>query len=120
MNNVSALYNGIVCTDEGGHLNLRAKPSTSGRVLNELDNGSSVSVLEETSASWLKVSAGDMTGYVFRRYIQKKSEAADSTGGDESSQTGWGVFIPCSTKEAADNVASCFANATVCKRGADD
>ncbi|MEI3413629.1 MAG: SH3 domain-containing protein [Christensenellales bacterium] len=46
----------------GGHLNLRLKPSTAGRVLDELENGSSVSVLEETNASWLKVSAGGRTG----------------------------------------------------------
>ena len=120
MIDMSALYQGTVCTDEGGHLNLRLKPSTAGRVLDELENGSSVSVLEETNASWLKVSAGARTGYVFRRYIQKKAGSAESTDDAENTQNGFGVFIPCNTKETADAVASCFANAVVCKRGADD
>ena len=120
MIDMSALYQGAVCTDEGGHLNLRLKPSTAGRVLDELENGSSVSVLEETNASWLKVSAGGRTGYVFRRYIQKKAGSTESTDDAENTQTGFGVFIPCNTKETADAVASCFANAVVCKRGADD
>ena len=56
---------------EDGYLNVRDKPSTKGKIIGKLYNGDIVTI-EETSADgkWLKITKGDIKGYVSKDYIK--------------------------------------------------
>ena len=48
-----------------GYANLRAKPSTSGKLLDKLPEGTKVVVIEKVAGgAWVHVKAGDKTGYI--------------------------------------------------------
>ena len=48
-----------------GYANLRAKPSTSGKLLAKLPEGTKVVVIEKVAGgAWVHVKAGDKTGYI--------------------------------------------------------
>jgi uncharacterized protein YgiM (DUF1202 family) len=48
-----------------GYANLRAKPSTSGKLLGKLPEGTKVVVIEKVAGgAWVHVKAGDKTGYI--------------------------------------------------------
>jgi Bacterial SH3 domain len=48
-----------------GYANLRAKPSTSGKLLGKLPEGTKVIVIEKVAGgAWVHVKAGDKTGYI--------------------------------------------------------
>lgn len=56
---------------EDGYLNIRDKPSTKGKIIGKLYNGDKVTI-EESSADgkWLKITKGDIKGYVSKDYIK--------------------------------------------------
>jgi cell wall-associated NlpC family hydrolase len=60
-----------------GSLNMRNKPSTSGKVVSKLSKNQSVAVSSQ-SKGWAKVSAKGKTGYVSSQYIAPKTTAKKS------------------------------------------
>ena len=69
-------------TSNGGKLRLRAKPSTSAKILGTYKNGSTVKVLAKTNSTWYEVSAGGTHGYMMAQYLK---EVGDSSVGAEAS-----------------------------------
>ena len=63
---------------EDGYLNIRDKPSTKGKIIGKLYNGDKVTI-EESSADgkWLKITKGDIKGYVSKKYIRSKGNNSD-------------------------------------------
>lgn len=61
-------------------LRLRAKPSTSSKIVNSYKNGTRVIVLEKTNASWYKVSIqkGGATGYMSTNYLRYVKTVSDT------------------------------------------
>lgn len=57
----------------GGSINLRAAADTESTILDVLSVGTTVKVLDEYE-DWLKVQAGDYTGYVKAEYVSKDTE----------------------------------------------
>lgn len=65
-------------------LRLRAKPSTSSKIINSYKNGTRVIVLEKTNDSWYKVSIenGGASGYMstqYLRYVETKTDTITTT-----------------------------------------
>lgn len=58
----------IVQTGNDQRLNLRDVPRSGAVILGRFDNGTRVTVLEE-SGDWAKVQVGNLTGYMMRRYL---------------------------------------------------
>ena len=66
----------IVCTEDGGKLNMRSKPGTNGSRIAQIPNGDTVTVVEDLG-DWSKVEWGGKTGYVMSRFLTE-----DEPGGD--------------------------------------
>ena len=61
-------YARVTLSSASSRLNLRAAPSTSSAILTKLDDGDIVRVLA-ANGSWVRVEAGERTGYVQSRYL---------------------------------------------------
>ena len=68
-------YSGVVRTN-GGTLNMRKIASADSDVVMSLANGTFVTVNGKTSNGWLRVTAGNQTGFVSSRYIAEMIEAS--------------------------------------------
>ena len=73
--NTSAKNNKGTVKIEDGYLNVREIPSTKGKIIGKLYNGDEIHI-EETSEDekWLKISKGDIKGYVSSDYISKNGK----------------------------------------------
>lgn len=73
--NTSAKNNKGTVKIEDGYLNVRETPSTKGKIIGKLYNGDEINI-EETSedGKWLKISKGDIKGYVSSDYISKNGK----------------------------------------------
>ena len=111
---------GIVTTD-GGNLNLRSAASTSSTVIARIPCGEKVKILAD-KGSWYRVSYESSVGYVSAEFITRETE--EDTTSDEPTSAGgdgsWGVFIPCASREKANEFAEHFAVGVVCQRECDD
>lgn len=58
-------------TTSGGILNVRQSPSSDGRKIGELQNGTTVSVLEKTTETWWKIQQNDLIGYCSKSYLDE-------------------------------------------------
>lgn len=111
---------GIVTTD-GGNLNIRSSASTRSVIIDRIPNGERVKILAD-KGGWYRVSYANSVGYVSAEYITLEAEdditddAPTASGGDDN----WGVFIPCASREKADEFAEHFAVGVVCQRECDD
>lgn len=54
----------------GGGLNVREQPAQNSRWLYQLENGSTIRVLEETNPEWVRIDGPQGQGYVMRKYLQ--------------------------------------------------
>ena len=62
----------VYATSDDGHLNVRSQPSTKGDILTKLwmqSHGMGNGVLREKGEKWSKVSVGEVTGWVFTKYM---------------------------------------------------
>ena len=62
----------VYATSNDGFLNVRSQPSTNGEILAKLwmqSHGMGSGVLREKGEKWSKVSVGDVTGWVFTKYM---------------------------------------------------
>lgn len=62
----------VYATSDDGYLNVRSQPSTKGDILTKLwlqSHGMGSGVLREKGEKWSKVSVGDVTGWVFTKYM---------------------------------------------------
>jgi hypothetical protein len=62
----------VFATSNDGFLNVRSQPSTNGEILGKLwiqSHGMGNGVLREKGEKWSKVSVGDITGWVFTKYM---------------------------------------------------
>ena len=118
----TVIYMAKVSTPKGGALNLRSSPSTSARVLTEIENGETVEVLTELG-KWVQIKYSGSTGYVFADYVTRiasSSDEDDGTSDTTATASAWGIFVPCASKTAAQTLAQCFNAATVCQWERDD
>lgn len=60
---------GVIVTESGGPVNLRAEPSVTGRVLTRIPSGETVTVFGQYRG-WYVVLYGDTLGYVSASYVQ--------------------------------------------------
>jgi len=64
---------GIVRTAPDDPLNLREEPKTQAKIVTTLNNGAKVTLLggkNVGSSRWLKITAGDQSGWVAARYVE--------------------------------------------------
>lgn len=81
----SAGRTGTVCVDDT--LNLRAQPNTNGRVIGQLTNGETVTVLADAASGWIQVkTAAGLVGYCSSDYVQL-DHATEVTNTGSSSDT---------------------------------
>ena len=62
----------VYATSDDGYLNVRSQPSTKGNILTKLwmqSHGMGSGVLREKGEKWSKVSMGDVTGWVYTKYM---------------------------------------------------
>ena len=62
----------VYATSDDGFLNIRSQPSNSGKVLGKLwmlFHGLGSGVLRENGEKWSKVSVGEVTGWVYNKYL---------------------------------------------------
>jgi len=83
----------------GGRLRLRSEPSLKGALVDWLEDGSQVEVMDETddaalTTAWLHVRQDGTEGYALSQYIKLNTATSAATGGIV------GVYIPCSTEQA--------------------
>lgn len=62
----------IVSTPDGGSLNMRTKPSTSGDIITRIPNGTPVNVIGETDG-WKQIDYAGKTGWVMESYLVEPS-----------------------------------------------
>ena len=61
-------------------VNLRESTSTSSSVITVLDEGTSVTIIEKTNASWYKVKVSNgTTGYIYSSYLEEKNSSVAPT-----------------------------------------
>ena len=124
--NMNILYYAKVATN-GGALNLRSSAMKSNNIICEIPFGTELPVYEVTSDGWTKVCYNGTYGYVSSSYLARSRDVADESvsvdTGDNvapiEQYTGfggtWGVFIPCSTKIAANMLVDHFSHGEVIK-----
>lgn len=125
-NDMNILYYARVHT-EGGALNFRSSAKKSNNIVCEIPYGTELAVLENGS-EWTKIQYDGMVGYVASQYLAYSrapetdhDPIEDENDGEITDQvTGlfhgtWGVFIPCSSKSAANTLAKHFADCHVIK-----
>lgn len=69
---VPEVFTVVYATSEDGFMNVRSQPSNSGKILGKLYqmfHGLGSGVLREKGPSWSKVSVGEVTGWVYNKYI---------------------------------------------------
>lgn len=71
------LYSAVVMSKNGKPVNLRKSESTNAKVVEQVPCGEIVDVLEETNATWAKISDHGVTGYMMREFLINESEAPD-------------------------------------------
>ncbi len=59
----------VNCPDGYG-LNVRKEPSLSGQFIIQLDCGTKVTLLTDCGNGWVYISAGNVSGYVMRKFLQ--------------------------------------------------
>ena len=62
----------VYATSDDGFLNVRSEPSTNGQILAKLwmqSHGMGSGVLREKGEKWSRVSVGDVTGWVYTKYM---------------------------------------------------
>lgn len=72
-------YMARVVSDNGGKVNLRAKPSTGSTVLNRLPVGTLVEVTDEVDGTWSKVVCDGKAGYMMNNFLQADNGTDDVT-----------------------------------------
>lgn len=72
--------NATIRTGNGGNLNLRSWAGSDAPILASYANGSRVRVLTQ-GASWCRVQAGDLTGYMSAKFLVMDSGGTPSPGG---------------------------------------
>ena len=66
------LYSANVCADSGNTVNLRKSPSSGAVRVCTVPVGSVVEVLNEYNNEWAEIRYGEKTGYMMRKFLQKK------------------------------------------------
>ena len=72
----ASVFTVAYATSDDGFLNVRSKPSNSGKVLTKLwmqFHGLGNGVLREQGEKWSKVSVGNITGWVYNKYLGTQS-----------------------------------------------
>ena len=62
-------------TDSDGHLNLREKPASDGKILMEIPNGTMLRWIDEETEGWAHVEREGTVGYVASQYLIKLTSA---------------------------------------------
>ena len=66
----------VYATSSDGFMNVRSEPSMNGKILGQLwmqDHGLGRGILQERGKSWSKVSVGEVTGWVYNKYLGTQS-----------------------------------------------
>lgn len=71
---MNGLYEAKVYAENGGNVNLRAKPDKNGALIKKIAVGTTVTVTEECDAEWAAVIVGEKTGYMMRKFLQPIGE----------------------------------------------
>lgn len=74
--NTNVLYVGIVSAQSGKTVNLRESATKSSTIVERVNIGTEVNVLEDLG-EWLKVETADHQGYMMARYVVQQAEDAD-------------------------------------------
>ena len=83
LNNSHIMANTAIVNTET--LNLRKEASTSSIVLEQLDVGEKIDVIEE-NGGWLKVKARGITGYVSKDYVKMSNENSQTTNNTKTNE----------------------------------
>lgn len=68
---MEALYEAVVTADNQYPVKLRNQPSTKGKVIASIEQGTVAQVLEETDDAWARVSVAGETGYMMRQFLMR-------------------------------------------------
>lgn len=71
------LYDNLGVSNVTNYLNVREKPSESGKIIAKLPSNAGCDVLETTDDGWYKIRSGKITGYVKAEFILTGQEAKD-------------------------------------------
>lgn len=63
----------IVIAGSGKTVNLRAKASTSGRIIRRVPIGNHVTITKDGNGTWAKVKYGSLTGYMMTKFLGKEA-----------------------------------------------
>ena len=126
---MNVLYYAKVAT-QGGALNLRSAPSKGDNVICEIPFGEELPVISNSNKDWTQVVYDGHTGYVSSGYLAYSYNAPVKDEGEndtpvlteDASLFGgtWGVFIPCSGKSTAKELAAHFAKGQAVKANLGD
>ena len=94
-------------TVTGGALNVREQPAQNARWLYQMENGTTVRVLEETSPDWARIEGPRGQGYVMRKYLQ----AAGAYQPSGHTGSGPAVVIRCGSLAEAEAIATILRGA---------
>ena len=83
-------------------LKLRKSPSTSSTVLELLDEGEKLEVIEE-EGEWVKVKVSGITGYVSKEFVKISGDSSKSTTQKENTQTTSNTNTETNTIETQNN-----------------
>lgn len=125
---MDTLYFAKVAT-QGGALNLRSTPSKGNNIICEIPFGTELPVVGNSNPEWTMVVYNGKSGYVSSGYLAYSYNAPVQEDADDApvlqESTAllggtWGVFIPCSGKSAAKDLAAHFINGRAMKANLDD
>ena len=74
--NIQEVLTVVYATSDDGFLNVRAQPSSNGAIIGKLwmqSHGLGSGVLRQKGEQWSKVSVGDVTGWVYTKYMGTQS-----------------------------------------------
>ena len=108
--NTEAIYTATVTT-QTDPLDVRSWPIT-GRIIGKLKKGTRVDVLNEGEDGWPFVRFGELEGYASGAYLRRDEQSEDHDGPTAT----WGLFVPCSTEEAAQALLSEIGYGVVCQK----
>lgn len=91
----------------GGGLNVREQPAQNSRRLYQLENGTTIRVLEETSPEWARIDGPQGQGYVMRKYLQ----AAGAYQPGSPADSGPAVVIRCGSLAEAEAIVTILRGA---------
>ena len=75
---VLSLYDNLVVSNVSNYLNVRDNPDeTKGKIIAKLPSNAGCDILDTSTAGWLKIRSGNITGYVKSEYILTGQQAKD-------------------------------------------